>query len=106
MVAERGCALVLGAPSRAGRERSGGFFDPVSDVGNGFDCRGFSEFASESADGDVDGVGEGVNVFVPYLGEEVFGAEDGVLGAHEGFEYRELFGTEVELSSVASSGVV
>ena len=31
-------------------------------------------------------------VLVPYLGEEVLGAEDGVVRAHQGFEYRELFG--------------
>ena len=53
---------------------------------------GFSEFSSQSADGDVDGVGERVDVLVPDLGEEVLGAEDGVLGAHQGFEHGELLG--------------
>jgi hypothetical protein len=55
---------------------SGGFRDPVSDAGDGLDCWGFSEFAAQSADGAVDGVGERVDVLVPCLDEEVFGAED------------------------------
>jgi hypothetical protein len=64
----------------------GGSFDAVSDVGDGLDCLRFSEFASQSADGDLDGVAEWVDVFVPDPAEEVFSAEDGVLGAHQGFE--------------------
>src|ERR1035441_10519739 len=75
-------------PLRDGMElssrRFGGLCDAVADVGDGFDRCGFSEFASQSADRDVDGVGEGVDALVPYLGEQVFGAEDGVWGAHQG----------------------
>ena len=83
-----------------------GFDDAVSDVGDGLDRRRFSELASQSADGDLDGVAERVDVLVPYLGEEVLGAEDGVLGAHQRLEHRELLGGEVEPPSVAGGGVV
>ncbi len=55
----------------------------------------------------MDGVGERVDVLVPYLGEEVFGAEDGVLPARiRASRTRELLGREVEPSSVAGGGVV
>ena len=113
--ARRGCPFGRGGAAGVGprcdrvtmgSRRFGGLRDAVSDVGDGLDCWRFSELASQSADRDLDGVGERVDVLVPYLGEEVLGAEDGVLGAHQGFEYRELFGGEVEPSSVAGGGVV
>jgi hypothetical protein len=39
--------------------------DSVADPGRRFDHFGLSQFASETADGDLDGLGEGVGVFVP-----------------------------------------
>jgi len=50
--------------------------DPVADAGDGLDERRVAEFATEPADGDLNRFRERVGVFVPCLGEEVFGAED------------------------------
>jgi hypothetical protein len=42
--------------------------DPVSDARDGLDEFGVVEFAAEPPDGDLDGLGEWVGVFVPCLG--------------------------------------
>ena len=72
--------------------RSRRLCDAVTNVGDGFDCWGFSEFASQPADRNLDDVGERVDVLVPHLVEEVFGAEDRLWAPHEYFEHGELFG--------------
>jgi hypothetical protein len=50
---------------------------PLADAGDGLDERWVTESAAESADGDLDGLGERVGVPVPGVGEQIFGAEDG-----------------------------
>jgi hypothetical protein len=77
-----GNATVGHAPAR----RLLGVDDPVADAGHGLDRGGFSELAAQAAERDVNGVGEGVDVLVPYLAEEVFGAQHAILGAHQGLE--------------------
>jgi hypothetical protein len=52
----------------SGARRVAGSGDPVSDAGDGLDDVGVVEFAAEPADGDLDGFGERVGVFVPCLG--------------------------------------
>jgi hypothetical protein len=69
-----------------------GLGDAVADAGHGLDRRGFSELAAQAAERDVDRVGEGVDVLVLHLIEEVFGAQDAMLSAHQGLEPRELLG--------------
>ena len=54
---------------------SGRFGDVVADSGGGVDDVGLAEFASESGDGDLDGVGEWVDVLVPGLLEETLCAK-------------------------------
>jgi hypothetical protein len=46
-------------------------------ITSGLDDVGVVEFGAESADGDLDGLGERVGGFVPYLGWQVLGAEGG-----------------------------
>ena len=58
----------------------------------------------ESADRDPDGVGERVDVLVPGLLEQSFGAERGGAGSEQRFEDGALLGGEVELPSVAGDG--
>ena len=65
---------------------------------------GLAEFASESGDGDLDGVGEWVDVLVPGLLEEPLGAERGGAGFEQGFEHRALFRGELDRLSVAGDG--
>src|SRR5689334_2935812 len=86
------------------RERLVG--DPVADPGERLDRRGLSELAAQAAERDVDRVGERVDELVPHLAEEVFGAQDAVLSAHQRLQQRELLGGEVELPSRARDGVV
>ena len=46
-------------------------------ITSGLDDVGVVESGAESADGDLDGLGERVGGFVPYLGWQVLGAEGG-----------------------------
>ena len=55
--------------------------DAVPDVCDRLEWWRFAQFASQPADGDVDGVGERIGAVVPYLGVEVLGAEHGALGS-------------------------
>jgi hypothetical protein len=66
---------------------------------------GSPKLASQPAHGDLNDVGELVDVLAPYLVEEVLCAEDGVAAAHEGFEYPGFFRRKIESSSVAGGGV-
>lgn len=93
--------------SRSGlRELSRGVCDAVAGAGDGLDRRWGAEFAAEPADGDLDGLGERVNVLVPGPGEEVFGAEGGGGCFHQGLEHGEFLDRDVDLAAVAGDGAV
>ena len=63
-----------------------------------------AEFASESSDGDLDGVGEWVGVFVPGLLEEPLCAERAGAGFEQGLEHSALFWGQLDGLSVAGDG--
>jgi len=75
--------------------------DPVADAGDGLDKRRVAEFAAEPADGDLDGLRERVRVFVPGLGEEIFGAEDAGGCFQQGFKDGEFLDRDVDVVAVA-----
>jgi len=81
-----------------------GVGDPVADAGDAPDGVGVAEFAAEPTDGDLDGLGGRVGVFVPCQGKQVFGGQGGWCGPDEGLEDGELFGGDLDLVSVAGDG--
>jgi hypothetical protein len=70
--------------------------DPVAGAGNRLNHLGLSELAPQSANRDLDGLGEGVGVLVPDLFQEPLGAEHARRGAQEGLEHSELLDRELD----------
>src|SRR5690348_10549986 len=83
---------------------SGGFGDAVADSGGGLDDVGLAEFASKSGDGDLDGVGERVDVLVPGLLEELLCTECAGAGSEQRFEHGAFLVGELDRSPVAGDG--
>src|SRR5579872_586459 len=84
--------------------RSGRLRDAVADAGGGVDDVGRAQLASEPGDGDLDRVGERVNVLVPRLLEQPLGAEGGGRGREQGLEHGTLLRGELDRSSVPGDG--
>ena len=76
----------------------------ISHIGNVFDDRGLTKLASQAADGDKHGIGKRVGVLVPYLFEQVFGAEEGGVRSQHRFENGELLCREIKAPAIAISG--
>src|SRR5580704_15553289 len=74
--------------------------DAVADAGGGADDGRLAELAAQAADGDRDGVGERVDLLVPDLLEEGFGAEEGGAGAQQRLEHAELLDRQVQRAPV------
>src|SRR5262249_47920183 len=76
--------------------------DAVAGFGDGLDDRWVAELAPEPADGDLDGVGEGVGGLVPDPLEELLGGNDPALGCEQQLEDTELLGRKVEWSALST----
>lgn len=96
----------LAAFQRQATGRPGVVDDAVADVGDRFDRRWFAEFAAQPADSDVHGIGEGVGVLVPHLGEQLLGAQHLIAGAEKRLEDGELLAGEAERPAMTGGGVV
>src|SRR5258708_39409876 len=87
--------------SAAGVLAAGGLVrDAVAHSGRGRDDGRIPELAPQPADGDGDGVGEWVGVLVPYLLQQVLGAEEAGPGPEQRLEYPEFLGRQVKLPPV------
>ncbi len=74
-------------------DSSGGggvFSDAVTGLGNGLDDSRLAEFGPQSADRDLDGVGERIRLLIPHVLEQLLGGHDPPLRGQEHFEHAEL----------------